>query len=438
MTSLAGPLHGISPDALHSLQSDRCLVCHREFGESPKLAHSWSIEEAERHKTKSSASTGAANSSGQASIFQPPKSDLGRVDCATCHREHRGKLTSLKSMSDSACQSCHENQIQSFHLDHPPFEGADPSFQSGLRFNHQTHFNSHFRSQSSPTEGRKAPESCLDCHIADSSGSTMQLRGYAQACGNCHDGDIQGNDRADGAGLVVFGLPALDVWSLEDASHPIGSWPAAAEIVETPISPFMDLLIQWQFPESLASQIAVAELDLLDLSGAQKSEFELVQAWALAQKKFLHSIAVGGQSQFISQIEALAQRSLTTAEAADLLAGLSTEVLESAMADWMPQLASELERDVRYQDENFETPSGELDPVREQGTAAGGWYRQDLDFTIRYRPRGHADPFVRAWIELSGDIAKRTGNPAAERLWIQLVNPKGAGALYALPLSGGF
>ena len=39
-----------------------------------------------------------------------------------------------------------------------------------------------------------------------------------------------------------------------------------------------------------------------------------------------------------------------------------------------------------------------------------GWYRKTSDFTLRYRPTGHADAFLRAWLELFSQGAK---NPQA-------------------------
>jgi|GEM_PF-379265 len=42
--------------------------------------------------------------------------------------------------------------------------------------------------------------------------------------------------------------------------------------------------------------------------------------------------------------------------------------------------------------------TAQFDP--EAWARTGGWYRQD--FTIRYRPTGHADQFLRAWLEFAG------------------------------------
>ncbi len=54
----------------------------------------------------------------------------------------------------------------------------------------------------------------------------------------------------------------------------------------------------------------------------------------------------------------------------------------------------------------------ELDTDAETWTQFGGWYRQD--YSILYKPTGHADPFMKAWLEFSaGRFSKAEGNLAA-------------------------
>lgn len=37
----------------------------------------------------------------------------------------------------------------------------------------------------------------------------------------------------------------------------------------------------------------------------------------------------------------------------------------------------------------------------------GGWFADDETFAIKYRPEGHADPVMVAWLEIASDLAKR-------------------------------
>ena len=68
-------------------------------------------------------------------------------------------------------------------------------------------------------------------------------------------------------------------------------------------------------------------------------------------------------------------------------------------------------------------------PTPETWTRFGGWYRQDATFTLHYRPAGHGDPFLRAWIEHAGvQRADKNGVPDATRsLFTQLTAAKAPG-----------
>ena len=56
---------------------------------------------------------------------------------------------------------------------------------------------------------------------------------------------------------------------------------------------------------------------------------------------------------------------------------------------------------------------------------AGGWYRDD--FSIRYRPLGHADPFMVAWFDLAAALKGSKSSGAANRLLDVLAEPKAPG-----------
>ncbi len=75
------------------------------------------------------------------------------------------------------------------------------------------------------------------------------------------------------------------------------------------------------------------------------------------------------------------------------------------------------------------TPQPVQRPPPETWTRFGGWYRQDATFTLHYRPAGHGDPFLRAWIEHAGmQRADKNGVPDANRsLFTQLTAAKAPG-----------
>ena len=46
------------------------------------------------------------------------------------------------------------------------------------------------------------------------------------------------------------------------------------------------------------------------------------------------------------------------------------------------------------------------DRKKENWVEMGGWFRQDRSYSVRYRSRGHADPFLRAWFDLSASLSR--------------------------------
>lgn len=63
-------------------------------------------------------------------------------------------------------------------------------------------------------------------------------------------------------------------------------------------------------------------------------------------------------------------------------------------------------------------------PSAEDWTHVGGWYRDDLTYTLYYRPSGHADAFLKAWIELS---AKNPESESATDIFKQFAADKAPG-----------
>lgn len=75
-------------------------------------------------------------------------------------------------------------------------------------------------------------------------------------------------------------------------------------------------------------------------------------------------------------------------------------------------------------------PTPEQTPTPQIGNEAwtdigGGWYRQD--YFLYYRPTGHADRFLNAWLDLAGREARGVNSPA-DRLFALLSDPAAPGA----------
>ncbi|QNN23751.1 hypothetical protein HED60_16225 [Planctomycetales bacterium ZRK34] len=59
--------------------------------------------------------------------------------------------------------------------------------------------------------------------------------------------------------------------------------------------------------------------------------------------------------------------------------------------------------------------------------AAGGWYRDDYAYAIFYRPTGHADPMVTAWLKATADPAPSAEVPAVAGIFSAMTVPTESG-----------
>ena len=119
--------------------------------------------------------------------------------CATCHREHRGRIA-LASTPDSFCVDCHSGgnraasqraEAMSFPDDHPLFTTERPAADPGtIKFNHQVHGKPDLR-------GPTGPETlaCTTCHQPElvkaatrrsATTGLMTAITYKQDCARCH------------------------------------------------------------------------------------------------------------------------------------------------------------------------------------------------------------------------------------------------------------
>jgi len=129
----------------------------------------------------------------------------------------------------------------------------------------------------------------------------------------------------------------------------------------------------------------------------------------LAPAVLVSALAQEGQDALASRVAALRHGELPAGEGAALASGLPRELV---LAPGKP------------------APAGRpADPTPEDWVARGGWFRQASDATLRYRPGGHADPFLHAWLDLAGELA---GDPApvaepARALFADLTRPAAPG-----------
>ncbi len=195
---LSGPL-----SESHAMIEDDCGACHmRPFERTTNNACLACHALVENH----------------ADPAEHPSVSLEAHRCASCHKEHNGKLAPTETAS-VACATCHERireispesqfgNISSFAVDHTPFRmavivgvGTDangsvfpqiervpfdpqnpPSEGSGLKFPH----NKHLAEAGVKTPGGNTILRCADCHQQEPGGNLMRPIKFDRDCSGCH------------------------------------------------------------------------------------------------------------------------------------------------------------------------------------------------------------------------------------------------------------
>ena len=424
----AGPtgwLHAAFVADSTTADSKRCLSCH-ELGKHGLRAHGLAPAEL------TAMSGRAAEASGPgapltvtlvALALDPPHRGDGNVACATCHREHQGFGFDLTEMSAQRCLACHQAKFTSLAEGHPRFTAYPTERRTRLIFDHASHIGKHFKGKLAD----KAPRQCKGCHKPDTAGRTMLVDGFDLACAACHLGQIEGEGRAEGNGIPIVVVPGLDIETLRDLDAAIGEWPEDADN-EAPI-PFMQLLLAGD--DGLAAvREALAELDLLDLSDAGDDEIAAVEQLAWAVKGLLFDLVSEGMPALEARIEQALGRELGSGELAALSGQAPFDAVRAAQRAWFPNLIQEVPRHragepvLMPEDDASEAAPEEAEEAIASGEAwatGGGWYRDY--FSLYYRPSGHGDRFLRAWLDVSGGGATR----AAQELFVSLTDRNAPG-----------
>ena len=450
-----------------------CNTCHK-MGERGLLPHNLPVEEMQALRKAAAPATAGGRTLGVQLanlVYGKPRENAVSLPCMTCHGEHRGADMDLTSLSNDRCTTCHQAQFHSLASGHPDFAQYPYERRTLLQFDHSSHIDKHFRDGKI---AKLAPEECRDCHKTDANGRLMQVKPFEVSCGGgCHGDQVAGTGRASAKGLAVFAVPGLDVESLRDQEAAIGEWP---EYAEDTVTPFMSLLLSAD-PKYRAVQAVLVEIDdPLDLSDASEEQLAAVETLAWAVKSLLFDIRAQGATALHGRLQETLGRPLTAAERAKLTALLPFETIAAVQREWFPMLGSEIprwragetvpipdeeaedeeededdeeesEKDDDSDDKETETSKDEGDDDEddddegddeddnkaaipaietvggEEWNISGGWYRDE--FTLRYRPTGHGDSFIRAWLDLTGRSIQRPDESA--QIFEALVDKKAPG-----------
>ena len=419
---------------------EKCLSCHRDLGTRPLNAHGLDVSELAQMTARSAANTETSQlliETARTTFGRPHQGD-DKLNCATCHQEHRGRKHDLKGISNEQCQSCHENTFHSLSEGHPEFSDYPYARRTRVYFDHATHYNQHFDSFERIMPDGKKPTSCLTCHDLDGAGQKMVVRGFDEACSSCHTSQIRDSLIP---GIVLFGVPKLDVTTLADGELPVGIWPenqnsnrdAFGATGQVPPMMALLLLADERYAQHYA---ALDDVDLLALGDANPEQVEAVLSFVDALKQLLHELATGNRERLRARLEMTIGK-LTPATAVSQLVDLILEAeFVSALAgrDWFKGLTDEIGDDgASSRQEEFEShPIG--------GATANdriSWYFDNTDLSIRYRPIGHADGTMKRWLEVAVEIknslppAAAVGEPGVRqtvgRLFDEMTSPVAAG-----------
>ncbi|MBL4701837.1 MAG: hypothetical protein JKX85_11335 [Phycisphaeraceae bacterium] len=363
------------PDRL--VQSENCLTCHfNQDRDSALRVHNVNIDQLASwgkrdNQTPQTASPTLALVAATAmpGIHTNIQNDIA---CATCHQEHRGKMHNLSQLSDTQCQVCHTTSFASFNDGHPAFDLVSHT-RSGIAFDHQ--------------KPKHASRNCADCHMPDTAGISMRLKPYEQACMGCHN---QGTEDWHGSSLkdnshLVFQLPLLEV---EDIY-----WPEDAAMGEDEIPPLMRLLLLGDDDALAALQSIDADADGIPAEWFP-DEDESMSLFTKAVKHLLDDLAHGDEKtcrkRIAKALDVAPNHRRVTALAKPLAA--ANFAFLTYQQRWLPLLSDDLEGEEVKKNETQE-------PDWSYPDGHAGWYVDQDDIAVSYRPIGHADPVIKGLLD---------------------------------------
>lgn len=331
------------------------------------------------------------------------------TQCTMCHTEHMGSDAKITKLSDSQCNACHEKQFKSLSHGHPPFSKDYPSRRrTAIAFNHTSHLNKHF---ANPRVADKAPKTrCIGCHDVSKASRNVPVKPFKETCAGCHESQIAGRE------MVLFTLPEFSKNPFDAAAIAEACGPTASAREDAG-----DLLDEISEKTAELKNGALSPDDAANL----RKEIESLRA------KLGYGGSAKPDNDFLSvSLEPLPPLALMllgleegddpeeySEPVRDLLMGMienGPEPLEVALKDHgdprvlLGNLSPELLRSVSCawaSNVEYEAPAD---------LVSGGWFADE--YSLRYRPVHHADPVVKAWLDLAAAGGKGVSKEVRETL----------------------
>ncbi|KAF0119440.1 MAG: hypothetical protein FD149_34 [Rhodospirillaceae bacterium] len=413
-----------------TVAAERCLRCHAR-GLHPMTPH-----------TLPRARLAALRQTPLTENTIPAETSIDTVACFFCHGEHRGRAADLRGRDGIRCQGCHGRWFAQAADEHAR-TGSYPVGPSRITFNHGKHINTVFPAQ---VTDRKI--TCTTCHLVAEGSPGMRLQRFDVVCADCHQSKIDGTVAAVG-GVPFLSLPGLDLETLRQRAAAIGTWPESSTARLTPFMPWLLL------PEAAVDLAHLDGIVLRDLTKVPPETIAAVERLAWAIKNLVQDLIDSGDAALAARLQAHLGHAPERNVLVRLMAGLPRDVLMALQREWLAALPEEItrfragervvippasppprqeetlvpvDRTVLSKDDDEILPEedgllsedetspwttraaanpGSL-PAADPGERYGGWYRKG--FTLYYRPMAHADPFLRAWLEMIVTVAPAIGN----------------------------
>jgi len=302
------------------------------------------------------------------------------TNCLNCHTEHKGVDANIAVVGDVQCNSCHEKKFEAFDTDHVAFSAEYPHIRrAGIQFDH-----------SGVTEHEKL--GCVDCHQVDAAARNVPVAGFNKSCGECH-GDLLRSTDASAAerwDLRLLRIPAFDT----KTSPLLWKKFKLKKIAKA-------CRLDGDAKQRLADRITA--LGETEESGGDKAALTDQELEARAVTAFLAGAKANNDKAYAKNVgrllvalaqkpdkaigKLLSKKGASRSETETLLAGLSPDLARSVACGWLVD--------------------GGFKP---RGKTRKGWFATADG--LSYRPTGHGDPVLRAWIDFAVSGANLKGKKA--------------------------
>lgn len=310
---------------IQACQSDLCMKCHQTTMDSELATVPHNVRPivlASMNKNYISADGGEVNVDALG----------GEMECGTCHKEHHGNKD-LTLLTDQQCQTCHQQQFDSFEGGHPEFTSWPQSKRQSIAFDHVSHGFKHFAASNKNFD-------CKMCHLDDSYSNVKSLAPYEQSCAQCHDKGIQIRNEP---GVQIVGLPSLDLEAIKEQGLDVGTWPEnATGDFDGEIPHLMQMLLccDPEFLEIADRRSGTIAFSDFDPESKRDVKDAVTIVWSI--KRLFFELATRGS-------DALAQKyAQSTGVTTDdtrlylLTRGLDANVFANAANRWFPGIAEEV------------------------------------------------------------------------------------------------